>query len=292
MTLPQVVVGTNGSAASRRAVRWAAETAQRIGATLLIILVVEQADWWQVSDDASPILERAERAAAVDVPGLVVQTLLVAGDPVAQLLGAASSAALLVVGTDHDGRRMPAASFGTVPARVVAAASSPVAVIPHASGDPHGVVAGIEDDVQASAVLALALDAASWDGSRLTVVHAATPAPAVLGAAAPAGQRVPIEVAERLTEIVARSFARRSLPAEREPLVEMLVGNAVQVLTGAAAGAALLVIGTHGRSALATLVLGSVCRALLSQANCPLLIVPRGTGTLRLGATPAASALR
>lgn len=289
--LPQVVVGTNGSAASRHAVRWAAGVAQRIGATLRIVLVVEQAEWWQVFDDTSPVLVRAQRAVAADAPGLATQTVLVAGDPVAQLLGAASSATMLVVGTDHDGRRMPAASFGTIPARVAAAASCPVAVIPHASVELHGVVAGIDDDVQAPAVLAVAMDAALWDRSRLTVVHAATPAPAVDGEHVPTVEGTPILALKRMTEIVTRAFDGRRHSSELEPRVELLAGDAVQVLIRATEGAALLVVGTHGRSALATPILGSVCRALLSQASCPLLVVPRGSASPRLGIVADVSAI-
>jgi len=55
-------------------------------------------------------------------------------------------------------------------------------------------------------------------------------------------------------------------------------GAAAPVLLEAARGATLLVVGTHGRSGLVGLLLGSVSRECARHAPCPVVIVPPSAG--------------
>lgn len=53
-------------------------------------------------------------------------------------------------------------------------------------------------------------------------------------------------------------------------------GRPAEALVNAAAGADLLVVGTHGRGPLAGAVLGSVSAACAAHARCPVMVVPAG----------------
>lgn len=291
MALTHVVVGTNGTRASGYAVRWAAEVAERLGGALVIVLVIDQTEWWRLSDEDPATLARAEREVRLTHPHLAVETRLVAGEPVAQLLRASASAQLLVIGTDRNGRPSPSASFGTVSARASAAASCPLVVVPAgARFDLDQVVTGLDDDDQAEDVLALAMDTTRWSAGELTIVHAWAPLPPFRAAEIPQEQHPPAALSARLTEIIEHTYEHNDDLPDLELRVRLIAGGVVSVLTEQARGAGLLVIGTHGRATLSSLVLGSVCRALLSQMPCPVLIVPQAAHGARLTARHRAAA--
>jgi nucleotide-binding universal stress UspA family protein len=58
-----------------------------------------------------------------------------------------------------------------------------------------------------------------------------------------------------------------------EVLRTILPGGAAQTLVEVAEGADLLVVGSHGRSGLSRLVLGSVAMACVHHAPCPVVVV-------------------
>jgi len=107
--------------------------------------------------------------------------------------------------------------------------------------------------------------------ARLIVVHAVEPAPAMVGEAA----LVPYELEEL------REQARRKLdelrPTDPDIRMETMVrdGPAPAVILDAADefGADLIVMGTHGRTGLKRLFLGSVAELVLRRAHCPVLTV-------------------
>ncbi|WP_285025467.1 universal stress protein [Plantibacter sp. ME-Dv--P-122b] len=287
-----VVVGTNGSASAGRAVRWAASAAERLGVVLLVVLVLEQQDSGGVrSAGGTQTLIRAEATARVGHPGLSIQRRLAYGDVVTQLARASEATVLIVLGTDRGPQQTRTSPYGALAARLVTSAPCPVAVIPAREPGPGAtLVVGIDDDVQATPVLAVAIDVAAWSGSSLDLVHAWKPAPPFLADVGPEEQHPPLGVSDAMTDIITRTFARKSdLPAGVELRVELVVGGAVDALCSAAQHASLLVIGSHGRHVLASLALGSVSRSLLSLMPCPLLIVPRSASDARLVPRPGPS---
>jgi nucleotide-binding universal stress UspA family protein len=56
---------------------------------------------------------------------------------------------------------------------------------------------------------------------------------------------------------------------------QLVQGAAAPALVAAAATAALLVVGTHGRGAVAGLILGSVSHDVLLNMPCPVIVIPR-----------------
>jgi nucleotide-binding universal stress UspA family protein len=86
--------------------------------------------------------------------------------------------------------------------------------------------------------------------------------------------------AEQHAEAALRA-ALVQLPAEITLGTEALAieGHPAAVLSEQAHDAALLVVGSRGRGATASLLLGSVSQSLAHHAPCPLVIVPPQTGT-------------
>ncbi|WP_240777474.1 universal stress protein [Nonomuraea basaltis] len=110
-------------------------------------------------------------------------------------------------------------------------------------------------------MLEFALAEARLRGARLRAVQAtAYPHPSHF---APAGPE--------------ESPALKQMLGEQYPDVavveETVHGHPVDVLRQAASGADLLVVGSHGRSMFAGMVLGSVSQELLHQSPCPLAVV-------------------
>lgn len=72
-------------------------------------------------------------------------------------------------------------------------------------------------------------------------------------------------------EIQALAARRGSLPPVAAEVAE---GRAADVLTHAARGADLLVLGSHGHSRLRHTVLGSVSEECVRKASCPVVVIP------------------
>jgi universal stress protein A len=124
---------------------------------------------------------------------------------------------------------------------------------------------------------AYALDMAAREGSTLHLLHVIDEAS--FATAYPDGFYVELpgvraqltdEANARLQEMVARSAA-----ANVEATTELAVGRAARVIVQAATtrGTDLIVIGTHGRSGFAHLMLGSVTERVVRMAPCAVLTV-------------------
>jgi nucleotide-binding universal stress UspA family protein len=139
--MQRIVVGVDGSRASRRALDWAVDQARRCGAE------VEVVHAWTVPDMGADPLARAladpvelETQArrelrlvmsGIDDSGLAapIEPLLVCGDPVHALVEAAKGADLLVVGSRGLGAGGDVA-LGSVSHGVLRDAACPVMVVP------------------------------------------------------------------------------------------------------------------------------------------------------------------
>jgi nucleotide-binding universal stress UspA family protein len=139
------------------------------------------------------------------------------------------------------------------------------------------VVVGVDDSEQAAAALRWALAEGALRGATVEVVHAWSPPMSAL----PFGATlvVPVDeaaideaVREQLDAMVAT--ATQSMTGTvPEVQVTVLPGAPAATLVEVADGADLLVVGSHGRSALARFVLGSVAMACVQHARSPVVVV-------------------
>jgi len=114
-------------------------------------------------------------------------------------------------------------------------------------------------------------------GSRLVLLHVSEPEPDFIGFE-PGPQSVRVGVArefkaehQRLEEL------KQSLAGEgREVLALHIQGSMAEKILHEAEvqGAGMIVMGSHGRGALYTLLVGSVTSGVLKSARCPVLVVP------------------
>lgn len=137
------------------------------------------------------------------------------------------------------------------------------------------IVVATDFSPPADAALALAVEMARELGARLTLLHAWDP---------PVGVGLP-DMAVGMV-VASREGAETALATRVQRVADLHVGVEAHLVDGAARHAVvraadelrgdLLVAGTHGRSGVRRLLLGSVAEHLIRAASCPVLIVHSG----------------
>ena len=291
MAAKPVVVGTDGSEESLRAVDWAAREAVLRGLPLRIVsaaalpprMVERQAEAVSGLDTVSDALRKnrdralaaaAERAAAV-APDLPVDVDKLPGAPVHALVEAGSGASMLVVGARGVGA-FTAMVLGSVSQYVSAHATCPVAVVREETTAAHRQVGvGIGDPARSAAALAFAFEEAEKRGASLIAVHAWDSPQGEIGRATwalatPGRPALEEEAARRLDSALADWQAKYPDVHVSRDFVHAHPGRA---LVGLSARADLVVIGRQmKRGALPGA--GAVRHAVLNHAHGPVVTVP------------------
>ena len=183
----RIVVGVDGSMSSTSAVRWAAQTAARHNAPLLLLsawtvpvagyrgMGVPPSFFDDQVAEGRRRLGEATRIAHESAPGgeLSVTTELVAGPAVAALIEWSRDARMVVLGSRGLGE-FTGGLLGSVTAALAHHAHSPVAVIresPHPTTQGP-VVVGVDGSTNSEPAIALAFEEASLRGTDLIAVHA------------------------------------------------------------------------------------------------------------------------
>jgi len=285
-----IVVGVDGSAASRVAVDWAARDAamRRVPLTLVHVLPGAAAQAWievplppafiadeqasarEIMRDALGVVE----AATADAELFCINQKTVSGQPIAALADLTKDADMIVVGSRGLGkwsRRI----LGSVSGGLVQHAHCPVAVIhdedpliSHAAQAP--VVVGIDGSPASEHATAIAFDEASRRGVDLVAVHTWSDAGYELPDAgwSEVQPEEDMLLAERLAgwqerypDVTVRRVVRRDQPGRR------LLEEAEQ--------GQLLVVGSHGRGGFAGMLLGSVGSQVVQAARMPVIVARR-----------------
>jgi nucleotide-binding universal stress UspA family protein len=293
----RILLGTDGSPSAGVAADLVAGIAWPSGTAIRVVEAIQPspmlytdpwppvglASWEEVEADA----EAAARAtvegvrARLEQPGVEVSTSVVTGRPATTLLDAAQSmpADVIFLGSRGHGT-IESMVLGSVSAEVIDHAHAPVLVARRPTigrivlawdgSDCAGVAAqllktwpmfqGAEIDV----VSVAEIDFPWWTGFPGT--SSAQLMPMYVEAADATRQQHAELAAGMARELEAAGFAARAVPREGDA--------AGQIIAAAkAAGADIIVVGTHGRTGLQRLLLGSVARNVVQHAAASVLVV-------------------
>ncbi|QNN51523.1 universal stress protein [Nocardioides mesophilus] len=266
-----VVVGVDGSERNRAAIAWAAQEAGRSGCDLRLVGVSELT---LIPHLSHPAPRSAARHAVDDALETAKQYVgpehlasEVASGPVEEaLLERSAGARLLVVG--KRGRHaIPRMLVGSTSLAVAGRSPVPVAVVPDSwdqRAHEHGaVVVGVHPDQPASRLLHLAFHRAHRLKTPLVVVHGREQHDDV-----PVGTEAEPAALEGFLEAWRHRFPEVEVSAHDR------AGHPAVVVLDAAADAQLVILGRRNSSRFSGFGFGSVTRAVLHYAECPVLVVP------------------
>ena len=283
---PEIVVGIDGSPASKVAVDWAARDAAMRGLTLTLVHVVGSVfaplsrtplppgfGKWQQQKGRDCLAEAASVVgeATRDIGPVEVRSEMYYSATVPTLIDLSKGAELIVVGSR--GHSAFGSLLGSVTAGVVQHARCPVAVIhdedtlmPHPAQAP--VLVGIDGSPASELATAIAFDEASRRHVDLIALHAWTEA-GVLDF--PGMDWSTIKSSEE--EVLAERLAGWQ---ERYPDVKVhrliVCGHPARQLIEQSEEAQLVVVGSRGLGGFAGMLLGSVSSAVVQSARMPVIV--------------------
>lgn len=287
-----VVVAVDGSEAAKIAVRWAANTAMKRGVPLRIAacytmpqflyaegMVPPQELFDELQNETMNTVEEARTIAEEVAPGLKIGYTVAEGTPIDMLLEMSKTVTMIVLGSRGLGG-LSGMVMGSVSAAVVSHAQCPVVVVREdnhvTEANKYGpVVVGVDgSDVSAKAT-DFAFAEAQARKTRLIAVHTWMDMQVQASLAGLAAAQQEWNAVEDEQTQLLHDRLEPFLEKYPEVEVEMVItrDRPIRALVDAAAGAQLLVVGSHGRGGFRGMLLGSTSRALLQSSPCPLVVV-------------------
>ncbi len=277
-----IIAATDGSPAATAAVEWAADDAARKELPLRVIHVVDRLPYEiprypipgvqeSIVQSGERILRDARQAVRTRQPGVEVTTELVYGVPAPVLRQEAEHSSELVVGSRGRGG-FAGMLLGSVSSHVAGHVHAPVVVVRPAPATAYGeIVVGVSESEECDPALAYAFEEAKLRGARLRGICAWELPVHILG------PEVVYDVEEIQHAFRQAATDKLGELEERFPEVEVTLdvvrGHPVAALVDASEKADLIVVGSRGRGAIGAAVLGSVSRAILHHARCPVAVV-------------------
>ncbi|MDH6182075.1 nucleotide-binding universal stress UspA family protein [Microbacteriaceae bacterium SG_E_30_P1] len=266
-----VAVNTERHGNEHSALEWAIVRARETAMTLEILTVLPRRG---APDEARRALERIAGVTRARVPEVPV-TVSVRRGPVADVLLSVSRRADLLVVESTPVGAVSGVVLGTLALRIAGRAQCTVAVVPRGWVDgPSDVVVGWTDDETADRALDRAGREAAHRGGALTIVTSWTEAFGHDRAVAAEFYDVTKEVAENAADRVRR--AHPGVPVE----LALESGSAAEAIVDRGRSSGLVIVGTHGRGALGSLILGSTSHDVILNLPAPVLVVPAPGGPI------------
>jgi nucleotide-binding universal stress UspA family protein len=277
----KILVAIDGSESSRNALlqafRLAVDEKCWITVTSVIPPYAGDLDLTGVQDVRASLArphEDALREAArfAEQERVLIKTVCEEGEPWERIvdLADAENADVIVMGR-HGIRRMARALIGSVTARVIGHSQRDVLVVPHEAriGWKKAVV-GTDGSKFSKVAVDKAISFAQSYGGALAVISVVD-VPTELYAEAPAAVEDMIRKAREYTAAVRRKAEAAGVP------IETFVGESdadAAILNLAKEQAVdVIVVGSHGRTGLRRLLMGSVTERVIGNATCPVLVV-------------------
>ncbi|WP_084965766.1 universal stress protein [Thermoactinospora rubra] len=277
-----IIVGVDGSPAAHAALDWAADDAVRVREPLRIVHVLDRMPYqirryplvgWPdpLRKSAERILRDAVARVRARQPALEVKTELEEGVPAPAIRQLGKDATEVVLGTRGVGG-FAGALLGSVSAYVAAHSHCPVVVVRPAQDVVYGeIVAGVDDSDNSAPALAYAFEQARLRGGTLRAIHAWQ---LPIHAFTPDIPYDEEEIRRRQRQIIReRTAGLRERHPEVTVVEDARTAHPVEALCAASATADLVVVGSHGRGAVGSLLLGSVSRGALHHARCTVAVV-------------------
>lgn len=283
-----VVVGVAGSGRTDGAVAWAAAWAARENRPLVLARAVAPVSAWvagsvmdtqelnlELLDAGAHLVETARAGIEHAIDPDLIRGICTSADGRHLLVDLSRHAHLVVLGAPQGGR-VRRLLLGSVSSAVVRRSHCPVVVVREQSAaHPRGgVVVGVDGLEGSTSVLEFGFRAASWQCEPLTVVHSLWEATTSDGHALAAPLHSDF-AAERLAVGESLAGLREKYP-DVDVTVEIDRGLAEDVLADLSRDASLVVVGSRAHGPLTDLLVGSVARALVEHAHCPVAAVPLG----------------
>lgn len=286
-----VVVGVDRSDHARAAVAYAAEHAQRSHLALRVVHAYEPSMYavrpavgvdpdvaGVMRTSAERLLEETVEVLHMAYPDLRVAPRLEPGSAAATLIDESMTAESVVVGSRGTGG-FADLLVGSTTLHVASHAHCPVVAVPATDEDEerHGVVVGVDGSPLSEAAVEFAFHAAAEMAEPLVAVHTWHD-PSTLGP----GIMLPLVFDAALVqdEEEARLVGALGPWSAKFPDVtvttKVVRGHPVKTLVRESRAARLVVVGSHGRGAIRSLVLGSVGHGVLHHATAPVAVVRRG----------------
>ncbi|NUW31660.1 universal stress protein [Nonomuraea sp. SMC257] len=276
-----IIVGVDGSAPARAAVEWAADDALRMHQPLRIVHAVDRSPYqiakFPTAEWPDALIRGGEKALAEALavaherqPSVEATTRLLEGTPAQVLQDEGRDATEIVVGSRGLGG-FAGALLGSVSGHVAGQAPCPVVVVRGETGRRHDLITvGVDDSPACEPALPYAFEQARLRGSAIRAVYAWN-MPVYAFAPGPhdmdAIRQAACEVIDEHLERYKKEYPQVSVTEE------VRAAHPVDALRRASAESDLLVIGSHGHGALASVFVGSVRRGVLHHAQCPVAVV-------------------
>ena len=283
--MASILVGVDGSERGRRALEWAVVRAERTGADVTMLAVVNSAEAKKLGAEAELVhtsvkaaLDEAVARVAAERPVVAVTAKLVDGKTIEAIVEEAANHDMVVLGSHH-GASITETFGGAKGLRVSVQVKVPTVVVPcdwDATADLTGVVVGVGPDNVSDDAIAFGVAEALDGGEPLKLVSAwgipvwmARPSEQIGDGLERVGKQRQAEVDEATARIKA---ANPKLEVEGKSVEGP---SPTSELLAEAQGASMLVLGTHSRAALGRALFGSTTHSVLLNLALPTVIVPK-----------------
>ncbi len=274
-----IVVGIDGLDESMNAARWGAAIAAKQNAPLTLAYAISIPLYYltdagalmldefieQMRDAADEILGRTAKLITHQYPSLELKHRILTGPADLALVAASESARMVIVGANNAGA-FGSRILGSTAAYVASNAACPVVAWRGDLGRPLAVdlpvVVGVDGSSLSESAVAHAFEYASLFGVTVVAVHAWNDDAVGTPGSRPSEQALLSECiagwADTYPDVLVVQVCEKANPAA--------------ALLHQSTSAQLLVVGSHARSRLNTILLGSTSQSLIQHAPCPTMI--------------------